>query len=360
MTDTTQPDTAVGGDGARPDYDPVAHIASLLDDTGANIPQPETEDEEAEEDGAEDGDTTEAETETEDAGEEDGAEEEAEQDEADEDDGDEPAEPAIDPPASMSAEERERFAKLPRDAQEWIVSREKSLTSDYTRKTQEIADNRKKVQSELSEVQQKRQQYADNLEYLEQRISTALSSGLSDADMQRLYQENPAEWARQNELRRQAREQLNAFKSERQRIQAEQRAEHERLVRESLQEGAKRLPEMIPEWRDAETAKREKRDLTEFLLGQAGFTREEVASAADPRIVALARKAMLYDRMSKATADKTAVAKKKVAAAPKAVKPTAQPKKPRDDQRAADARKRLAKSGRVDDAASYIASLGIV
>ena len=53
----------------------------------------------------------------------------------------------LSPPDTWSADAKERFNKVPREAQEILLEREKSITGDYTRKTQELAEQRKRYQA---------------------------------------------------------------------------------------------------------------------------------------------------------------------------------------------------------------------
>lgn len=53
----------------------------------------------------------------------------------------------LSPPDTWSADAKERFKKVPREAQEILLEREKSITGDYTRKTQELAEQRKRYQA---------------------------------------------------------------------------------------------------------------------------------------------------------------------------------------------------------------------
>lgn len=57
------------------------------------------------------------------------------------------AETPIDPPEHWSDEHKEKFRKLDRDGQAFLLDRHKSMESDYTRKTTEIADQRKRYES---------------------------------------------------------------------------------------------------------------------------------------------------------------------------------------------------------------------
>lgn len=52
-------------------------------------------------------------------------------------------EKVITPPQSMSAKDCDEFAKLSPESQKWVTDREKQQTADYTRKTMELADQKK-------------------------------------------------------------------------------------------------------------------------------------------------------------------------------------------------------------------------
>lgn len=91
----------------------------------------ETEEQENEEDSDEDGEPEET-------------------DEEEQEEQDEEPEP-IDPPQHWSAADRDRFSKLPVEAQSFVIERHKSMEADYTRKTQEVASIRKRGEA-LDEV----------------------------------------------------------------------------------------------------------------------------------------------------------------------------------------------------------------
>ena len=91
-----------------------------------------------------------------------------------------------------------------------------SRTADYSRKTMELAEQRKAMQAEFQAVQEERQQYA--------QLLTALSGQLqslqpAEPDWETLYREDPLEYVRQKDLYRERQEKLVAAHSEMQRIQ---------------------------------------------------------------------------------------------------------------------------------------------
>lgn len=65
----------------------------------------------------------------------------------------EPAQQPLEPHPRWSAEDKARFVTLPREAQEFLLNREKATEGDYTRKTQALADRERSIEPLLAEVQ---------------------------------------------------------------------------------------------------------------------------------------------------------------------------------------------------------------
>jgi hypothetical protein len=65
----------------------------------------------------------------------------------------EPAPQPLEPHPRWSDADKAKFGTLPRDAQEFLLAREKMTEADYTRKTQEIAEQRKSIEPLIGEVQ---------------------------------------------------------------------------------------------------------------------------------------------------------------------------------------------------------------
>jgi hypothetical protein len=219
-----------------------------------------------------------------------------------------------------------------------------SRTQDYTRKTQQIAETRKAVEAEASAIRAEREQYAQLLGALKQQ----LESTEAPVDMDRLYNEDPIEWVRQSEVMRQKQDKLAAIQSEQQRLSqltAQQRAQEMQAHLASQQEA---LIQAVPEWKDSKKAKAEKALLIEF--GQKiGFSEEELKNVYDHRAVIALRKAALYDQMM----SKRGQIKPVINNGPRPAKPSAAGRVSTTTE-STRAKQRLAKSGRVDDAAKAI------
>jgi len=220
-----------------------------------------------------------------------------------------------------------------------------SRTQDYTRKTQQIAETRKAVEAEAAAIRAEREQYAQLLGALQQQLESA---GEQPIDWDRLYAEDPIEWVRQRELVRDKQERQAAIQSEQQRLSqltAQQRSDE---MKATLAKESQALIQAIPEWKDEKKAKAEKALLIEF--GQkVGYSEDELKNVFDHRAVITLRKAALYDQMVSKRKDIKPV----VNNGPRPVKPSAAGRVSTTTE-GTRAKQRLAKTGRVDDAAKAI------
>jgi hypothetical protein len=223
-----------------------------------------------------------------------------------------------------------------------------SRTQDYTRKTQQIAEVRKQTEAELQEVRAEREQYAQLLGALQAQVQQAAQP---QVDWDRLYQEDPIEWMKQREVMRDNQEKAVAIQSEQQRLaqlsQREQLQQREALLAQEQEA----LVAAIPEWKDAKKAQAEKAMLVQF--GQKiGFTPDDLKNVVDHRAVVMLRKAALYDQMM----SKRGQIKPVTNNGPRPAKPGAAGRVSSNTE-AMRAQQRVAKTGRVDDAANAIFQL---
>jgi hypothetical protein len=222
-----------------------------------------------------------------------------------------------------------------------------SRTQDYTRKTQQIAEIRKQVEAETEAVRAERAQYAQMLGALQAQ----LQGTETQIDWDRLYHEDPIEWVRQKEVMREKQEKLQAIQFEQQRVAQLTQQEQQQHFDSHLKAQHTKLLEVIPEWKDQAKAKTEKQLLVEFGK-KTGFTPEELSAIVDHRAVVALRKAALYDQMMTKRKAITPVTNN----GPRPAKPGAAGRVSQTTE-ATRAKQRLAKTGRVDDAASAIYQL---
>ena len=222
-----------------------------------------------------------------------------------------------------------------------------SRTQDYTRKTQQIAEVRKQAEQETQAVRAEREQYAQLLGALQAQ----LQSSEPQVDLERLYQEDPIEWVRQKEVMRERQEKLGAIYSEQQRLSQVSQYEQQRAMEAQLASQQEALLAALPDWKDPKKAKAEKALVIESAKA-AGFTDEDLKSVYDHRLVLLLRKAALFDQM----VSKRQGIKPVVNNGPRTAKPGAAGRVSTTTE-SVRAKQRLAKTGRIDDAASAIEHL---
>ena len=220
-----------------------------------------------------------------------------------------------------------------------------SRTQDYTRKTQQIAETRKAVEAEVVAIRAEREQYAQLLGALQQQLETA---GEQPVDWERLYAEDPIEWVRQRELARDKQERKAAIQSEQQRLSHLNVQQQTEEMKTKLAQEQELLISAVPEWKDSKKATAEKALLVEFGR-KIGFSEDELKNVYDHRAVIALRKAALYDQMVSKRKDIKPV----VNNGPRPVKPSAAGRISQSTE-GNRAKQRLAKTGRVDDAAKAI------
>jgi len=223
-----------------------------------------------------------------------------------------------------------------------------SREADYTRKTQQVSEERRAFQAEAELVRTERQQYSQLLGSLQAQLQ---QNAAPQIDMDRLYSEDPIEWVRQKELARDAEKVHAAIVSEKQRLSHIQAQEQYQSMQAHLAEQQDAMLKAIPEWANPDKAKAEKTLLIEW--GQKlGFSSDELKNIFDHRAVVALRKAALYDQMM----TKRGNIRPAVNNGPKPAKPGAAGRMDNttDSRRS---QQRLAKTGRVNDAASAIEHL---
>lgn len=223
---------------------------------------------------------------------------------------------------------------------------------DYTRKTQQLAEERRvlQAQTQAAQQQQKVQSAVANMVAEAKAVESQLAQ-YKDIDWNALVESDPVQAMK---LDRQHRE-LQAYyqgkvndinQAYRQVTSQQEQMRQEMLVREH-----QAMLQSIPDWTDKTKREADSGEIRGFLA-QTGFSADEIASLADHRHVIVARKAMLYDKL---IAGKPAVTKK-VAEAPKPVKSTA-PSVSKTKEAYTKTRQELRRTGRTEHAERAIEAL---
>jgi hypothetical protein len=220
------------------------------------------------------------------------------------------------------------------------------LGTDYTKKSQAVAEERKAVESErhaVQEAKQLRDQYAQRLEVIEQMLNQPQQA----EDLDYLKETDPIGYAVRVAEMSQKEKQLAQVRAERDRISQQQEYDKQQQMRQMVAAESEKLVAAIPEFADPSKGESIRKDIRTYGK-QMGFSDEELANVFDSRAVLTLFKAMQYDKLQ---SSKPAV-NKRVQEAPKAIRPGVS--KPRDSnsEELKKLKARAKSSGRVADAAS--------
>ena len=226
-----------------------------------------------------------------------------------------------------------------------------SRQADYTRKSQVLAEQRKKMDEELAATQQERQQYQSQLEQFNLQADSKLEE-FKSVDWTKLKEEDPMEYALKRDQYRELQENKRLVAEEQQNLAQKQQAEMQTKWNEELARQQEVMAQRLPEWNDPEKGPKLKQNIKTFAL-KKGFTEQEVDSLIDARSVDVLHKAMMYETLLEAK-----ISQKKAKVVPKVQKPgTPSTKSEVNSEKVKQTRARLKKTGRVDDAALAIKSL---
>lgn len=220
--------------------------------------------------------------------------------------------------------------------------------ADYSRKTAEVAEQRRAAEAQSQAAMQERNIYAQNLQKMQAQIEGALQQQ-QNIDWTELLNSDPVEYLKQQHLLQQRQAAYQQNMAQQSQLAAQFQAEQQRAIQSNLQQQHADLLAKLPDWKDESKAKADKSAIREYLINQ-GYDAQSVDTVADARAVLLARKAMQYDQLIA----KASTAAKKVSTLPKIVERPGSGVQTMDKR--SNAFQRLSKSGKVEDAAAVFAS----
>jgi len=216
--------------------------------------------------------------------------------------------------------------------------------ADYTRKTQKLAEERKLVESEFQQVREERQYNSQLLGTLQQKLQEFEPK---EPDWNRLEIEDPTEYARQWTSHQRHQQYKQQVYAEQLRFEQLYQTESQKKIQATLAQESAMLKEKIPEWNSPEKAKAEGKALLEYGQ-QLGFSEQELNTISDSRALLALHKAWKYDQMMSKRPEFQAKIKK----APKMVSSGSAGSVSSKSSDLNNAKKRLAQTGSVRDAAS--------
>jgi hypothetical protein len=221
--------------------------------------------------------------------------------------------------------------------------------SDYTRKSQSVAEMRKAYEANVQAVQQEREQYSQVLANAENFQNLELKK-FEEIDWVSLKEDDPTEYIDKRMDFQDAKEKVARTQQERQNAYNRTQQEVQQNIQQTLQEEGKKLIQVLPEYADPSSTL--KSDLREFALGM-GFTEQDINAIADHKVVLVLHKAYLQDKAS--SSKTTKVAKKGTSRVMKSGNPVTKGQRSTREMKAK--RDQLRKSGTTRDAVNAFMDL---
>jgi hypothetical protein len=223
-----------------------------------------------------------------------------------------------------------------------------SRQQDYTRKTQELSQQRKTIEQQQAELAQRDAIYSQLLPKMEAQLKGELAN---EPDWNALYEDDPVGYVREKQLWDEKKEKLSAVSAEQQRLQQEALVKQQQQIQQFVEYGNQKLLEIIPEWQNPEVAAKEKAAISEYAMRELEYTPEEIQQVYDYRALLGLRNAWLNSRTVEATK------KKPTQKAPARVARPGTTNRPKTTTPVKKAKQRLAKTGKTSDAAKVFEQL---
>lgn len=204
--------------------------------------------------------------------------------------------PAIEPPASWTAEEKERFKALPPETQKYLAERESSREKFVSQKANEYALAARKA----AEVEA---QYAQTINQMAEYLNAVVADEFAGIDWTALAQSDPAEYVAKRAAWEARQQQLADVHTEQQRVAQSQHAQQQQAAAQYISEQKSKLMDVLPDFRDPVKARAKAAEIKGYLK-ESGFSDPEIANLTDHRHVVILQKAMRFDAAQKAKAQK--------------------------------------------------------
>lgn len=224
---------------------------------------------------------------------------------------------------------------------------------DYTRKTQEVSEERKQLQELHERLKQEQAVVLQMSQDLQGRLETKLK-GYSEAELAALAETDPVGYVQKMAEKQKVESELVAEQQKAQRLQAQKQAEDTQRMQAHLAEQQALLNSQINGWGDAEKGEAIRAGIAKFAETQ-GYSPNELNNIVNARDMVVLNKARMYDEM---IAKQAMIKKKKTAKKPtpslKAKEPKSKSMKQSESRD--KMRQKLKNSGSVNDAVAALLS----
>lgn len=220
--------------------------------------------------------------------------------------------------------------------------------ADYSRRMNALREEAQQFEAVRQQVQAERAQYEQLIPALRQQLESMMPQ---EPNWEVLHREDPLNYPLIRDQWRDYQERLAATRAEQERLSYLRQQEEAQQLKHIVTEGQKWLTEKVPEWRDPKKWDEARSKLKDYGR-QVGYSEEELAQAYDPRALLVLDKARRYDELM---ANRPKPVKQE--GGPKPLKAGTVAASPRKATEVTRMKQRLAKTGRVEDAAAFFGLL---
>lgn len=212
----------------------------------------------------------------------------------------------LEPPASLSAAEKEAFESAPDELKGIIARVSKAAAQKVTESGETVAARNKEIDDRVAQLDRALIEAKAVLDVNLEEVP--FEPPFSEDDLDKIFSEEGAEAEREaKKQNRGAKAKFDQMIGEAKAKRDEQKAKVDEQIKDRQKQIAERfrdeLPKLIPAWKNDGTRKKEAGELSTYL-SSSGFSEAELKVVADARLVMLARKAMKYDRALKKARDR--------------------------------------------------------
>lgn len=195
-----------------------------------------------------------------------------------------PAQPILEPPSRWDAKGKELFAKLPAEAKDYILGREKLQQAEITKAQQKSAETVKAFETRITHLNDLATRIGEQYVEPAQSRMQEWQDWFASPDAQELARTNPGAFLEQQTI-------YNAERQELAKAMSAKAAAERQAFKEFAEEQARLIPELIPEFADEVEGPKRKTELATYLRDQ-GFEPERISgiSAKEAQIAWKARK----------------------------------------------------------------------
>lgn len=212
-----------------------------------------------------------------------------------------------------------------------------------------LAQAKKQMQEEYSQIQQERQFLAD----FRQRAESGQVLTPPKPPSRELFQQDPIGYMEAKLSHDDAMAEYQQQQQQMTAITERQRADQNRQHQAYLQSQMQILQERVPEFADPKTASRYRDKMVQAGIDEYGFSADELTSEGDARRLSVLSDAIKFREQQKAAG----IARQRAETARPVVKPgVRRPAQASEAKRAKDAQSRMRKTGSVDDVAKFLLS----